>query len=111
MRDTDVDAESLHQAKLNIGQSVQDTDDALSKFIGELDRFGEPWGDDDLGSLIAMSYQGIYAAFMDCFGSNLELIDEYAERIGTAAADYTATDSDAAARTDRIAANVPDLAL
>lgn len=104
MGDTDVSAEALRRSKLHIGQSADETDAALTTFIGKLDSFGEPWGDDDLGSLIAMSYQGIYGAFMDCIGSNLELIDEYAERVGQAADDYDATDQQAAARTDQIAA-------
>lgn len=111
MVDTDVTAESLRQAKLNIGQSTQDTDAALTTFIAKLDSYGEAWGNDDLGSLIAMSYQGIYGAFMDCFGSNLDLIDDYAERIGVAADDYDVTDQTAAARTDQIAADTPDLPL
>jgi hypothetical protein len=111
MRDTEVTAESLREAKLNIGQSAEDTDAALTSFIAQLDSFGEPWGNDDLGSLIAMSYQGIYGAFMDCFGSNLELIDDYAERVGLAADDYDATDQATADSTSRIAATTVDLPL
>ncbi|HET8729250.1 MAG TPA: hypothetical protein VFO41_17245, partial [Alphaproteobacteria bacterium] len=61
MRDIDIDPQSLREGEVNIGRSTEDTDAALSAFIGRLQSYGEPWGDDDLGSMIGLSYQGIFA--------------------------------------------------
>ena len=71
----DVDTESMRKAKVEIGGSTQETDAALTAFVAELESFGECWGNDDLGSLIGLSYQGIYAVAMDCFAHNLDTID------------------------------------
>lgn len=111
MRDVDVDSTSMRQAKINIGNSAQETDAALSAFVAELESHGEPWGHDDLGSLIGLSYQGIFDAAMECFNTNLDVIDEYAENLGTAADEYDRTDQQAADQTQRAQANLPDLPL
>ena len=81
MREIEVDTESLRRARVLIGDSTQETDAALTGFIAELESFGQPWGDDALGSLIGLSYQGIFEVAMDCFASNLDLIDEYAGHV------------------------------
>ncbi len=111
MRDLDVDSTSLRQAKVNIGQSQQDTDAALSAFVAELASHGEPWGNDDLGSLIGLSYQGIFDAAMECFNHNLDVIDEYSASLGTAADEYDRTDQDNADLTAQAQKNLPDLPL
>lgn len=111
MRDVEIDPTSLRKAKLGIGQSGQDTDTVLGTFVAELEGYGEPWGGDDLGSLIGLSYQGIFAAAMDCFATNLDVIDDYAERLGTAADDYERTDQASADLSDKAKANLPDLPL
>ena len=72
MKEIDVDADSLRQAKVLIGGSTTETDAALSGFIAELEGFGQPWGDDMLGSLIGVWYQGIFEVAMDRFASNLD---------------------------------------
>jgi hypothetical protein len=111
MRDVDVDSESLRHGKINIGQSAQDTDTALSGFVAELESHGEPWGNDDLGSMIGLSYQGIFDAAMECFNSNLDVIDDYAESLGTAADEYDRTDQQAADQTQKAQSNLPNLPL
>lgn len=110
MRPVDIDTESYRRAQLNIGRSSADTDAALTAFVNELRGHGEPWGNDELGALIGLSYQGIFAAAMDCFASNLDVIDDYAERLGHAAAAYDRADSESAQRTQR-AGTLPDLPL
>jgi|RhiMethySRZTD1v2_1073278.scaffolds.fasta_scaffold2180012_1 hypothetical protein len=111
MRDMDVDSGSLRQAKINIGQSAQDTDAALAAFVAELESHGEPWGNDDLGTMIGLSYQGIFDAAMECFNSNLDVIDDYAESLGNAADEYDRTDQENADLTQKAQANLPDLPL
>jgi hypothetical protein len=111
MRDVDVDSESLRHGKINIGQSAQDTDAALAAFIAELESHGEPWGNDDLGSMIGLSYQGIFAAAMECFNSNLDVIDDYAASLGDAADEYDRTDQQSADQTQKAQSNLPNLPL
>ena len=64
-----------------------------------------------MGSLIGLSYQGIFEVAMDCFASNLDLIDEYAERLGSAAQEIDRTDTQQADVLDRVRAAGPDLQL
>lgn len=111
MTDVDVDPDNLRQAKLNIGNSTQETDAALTSFVNELNGFGEPWGNDDLGSLIGLSYQGIFAAAMDCFASNLDVVDDYAELLGSAADELQRTDQASAQLSQQAQANLPNLPL
>ena len=106
-----MDPGSFRQAGTGIGRKTEDADTALGAFQRELDSYGQPWGNDDLGSLIGMSYLGIYDAAMDCFVSNLDLIDTYAKGLSQAADGYEQTDRDSADRQNRILSNRPNLAL
>jgi hypothetical protein len=63
--------------------------DAAERFIGQLESFeaemagyGEPWGGDDIGSLIGVVYTGVSAWVLDCIGVA-------AEEIGAAGSDLT----------------------
>ncbi|RLP94026.1 WXG100 family type VII secretion target [Micromonospora sp. CV4] len=63
---------------------------ASERFIGQLESFeaqmagyGEPWGGDDIGSLIGVVYTGVSAWVLDCIGVA-------AEEIGAAGSDLTA---------------------
>ena len=111
MREIEVDTEILRQAKVLIGGSTAEADAALSSFIAELESYGQPWGDDTLGSLIGLSYQGIFEVAMDCFASNLDLIDEYAERLGAAADEIDRTDAQQTEVLDQVRTANPDLQL
>ncbi|MEU1588033.1 hypothetical protein [Micromonospora sp. NPDC005710] len=63
---------------------------AAERFTGQLESFeaqmaayGEPWGGDDIGSLIGVVYSGVSAWVLDCIGVA-------AEEIGAAGSDLTA---------------------
>ena len=63
---------------------------AADRFTGQLESFeaqmagyGEPWGGDDIGSLIGAVYTGVSAWVLDCIGVA-------AEEIGAAGSDLTA---------------------
>ncbi len=102
MNEISLDTASLRRAQALIGGSTQETDTALGAFIAELEGFGQPWGDDELGTLIGLSYQGIFEVAMDCFACNLDLIDEYATQLGDAAGDIDDTDAQQAHVLDQI---------
>ncbi|MET8354310.1 MULTISPECIES: WXG100 family type VII secretion target [unclassified Micromonospora] len=54
----------------------------LESFESQMQGFGEPWGADDIGSLIGVAYTAVAAWVLDCIG-------EAAEEIGSAGSDLT----------------------
>jgi hypothetical protein len=48
---------------------------------------------------------------MDCFAHNLDLIDDYAERLGAAAENIERSDAESAAQTSAIPTDLPNLPL
>jgi hypothetical protein len=82
----EVDPDQVRSAADGIGAAIVATDTMLGQFETDLASRGEPWGADDLGSLIGSVYQGALAMAMNCFDSNLDTMDAYASHL-TAAAD------------------------
>jgi hypothetical protein len=111
MTTIDVDPESLRRADLAVTNAVADADSMLGAFEAELAGFGEPWGADDLGSLIGEVYTGAYAMAMNCYNSNLDTMDGYATRLTTAATQLELTDEQAAQQVRQPMDNLPDLPL
>jgi hypothetical protein len=109
--DVDVRPESLRRAAQELLGMAEDTDGTLQRFQGEIEALGQPWGNDDLGSMIGAVYQGALAMVMNCFVSNLDTVDGYSQRLDVAAGDYEATDVESATRLDGVAASVPELPL
>jgi len=89
---TDVDPNSLRQIAQQLTGVAQDTDGVLKQFQSIIDGIGDCWGDDDLGSMIGMIYQGAMALVLNCFTSNLDTMDQYVERLGMAANIYEEAD-------------------
>src|SRR5262245_14634521 len=48
--------------------------EALSAFQAELEGFGRPWGEDDIGSLIGAAHDEVSAWAFECYTSALEEI-------------------------------------
>jgi hypothetical protein len=88
----DVDPNSLRQIAQQLTGVTQDTDGVLKQFQSIIDGIGDCWGDDDLGSIIGMIYQGAMALVINCFMSNLDTMDQYVERLGMAANIYEEAD-------------------
>jgi hypothetical protein len=82
------DAEEIHRAGGGIASSAQSLQAKLQAFDGELRGFGEPWGNDDIGSLIGMCYQTVYQLAMECFGENIGDMAGQAEGVKAMAANY-----------------------
>ena len=89
----DVDPNSLRQVAQELTGIAQDTDSTLKMFQNIIDGIGDCWGDDDLGSIIGMIYQGAMALVINCFMSNLDTMDGYSERLGIAANVYEEADA------------------
>lgn len=62
------------------GKSLEDVAarflEALTAFRSELEGFGRPWGQDDIGSLIGAAHDEVSAWAFECYGSALEEIAE-----------------------------------
>jgi hypothetical protein len=65
----------------------------LEAFQGELAGFGEPWGDDDIGSLIGGCYQAVYEVAMECYTDNIGEMENEADGVNTMAATYYQAES------------------
>ncbi|MEV6343271.1 hypothetical protein [Actinoplanes sp. NPDC051851] len=73
------------------------------RFIGDLDGFesrmqgyGEPWGGDDIGTLIGTVYTAVSAWVLDCIGVAAEEIGSAGSDVTLMADNYEAADQDVA---------------
>ncbi|MFA1538474.1 WXG100 family type VII secretion target [Actinomadura monticuli] len=78
----------LRKAAARLGQAIDQMDQDLAAFKGELSGFGQPWGGDDIGMLIGACYQGAYDLAMECYDSNLDELDGFAEDLEEMADNY-----------------------
>lgn len=58
--------ESLRQAGNGLSQVCSELESELNSLESELQSMGEPWGNDDIGSLIGVAYQEVVAWAFDC---------------------------------------------
>src|SRR5260370_31964611 len=72
MDELNVDFEQIRRSGAGIGSSAQDAADRMGSFQSELASYGEPWGNDMIGSLIGGSDQAISQAAFEAFGDNDE---------------------------------------
>jgi hypothetical protein len=80
-----VDPESLRGSAGSLDQVVDRLADALAEFEGTVQALGEPWGADDIGTLIGELYHGIHDLAMGCFEGNGEVLGQFAEGLHTMA--------------------------
>ncbi|WP_067464325.1 hypothetical protein [Actinomadura macra] len=81
-----------HQQMLKTGRRLDEAAQGVrshwEQFRGELDSFGQPWGQDDIGSLIGGCYQAIFEVFQECLGDNADAVGEYATGVQEMAHGY-----------------------
>lgn len=97
-----VDAEQIHRAGGGIATSAQALRARLQAFEAELQGFGEPWGNDDIGFAIGMCYQAIYEVAMECFGENISEMEGQAEGVQTMAATYREAEDTTAIEVNKV---------
>ncbi len=102
MAEMRVDAEDIHRAGTGIASSAQALQAKLQEFQAELQGFGAPWGNDDIGSLIGMCYQAIYEAAMECFAENVGEMGGQAEGVKAMAATYREAEDTTAIEVNRV---------
>lgn len=92
MKAFEVDPDRMRGSGEGIQRSVEDLDDALTSFENELAGYGEPWGTDDLGSMIGMVYTAIRDVAFECLDANLEDMHVYGENVVLMADNFAAAE-------------------
>ncbi|WP_131737604.1 hypothetical protein [Actinomadura roseirufa] len=76
-----IDHQQLLKNGRDLGTAARNVNAHWEKFRTELGSFGEPWGGDDIGSLIGGCYQAILGIFEECLGDNADGVAEHAEGV------------------------------
>jgi hypothetical protein len=58
--------DTLRHAGNGLSQVCSELEGELNKLESELSAMGEPWGNDDIGSLVGAAYQEVVAWAFDC---------------------------------------------
>ncbi|WP_422773614.1 hypothetical protein ACN28C_12320 [Plantactinospora sp. WMMC1484] len=95
---TEVSPEGLWRSSDELAEVGARTDALLDTFQQRLDSCGEPWGTDELGAAIGGVYGAAHAMAMNCYNSNLDTMDGYAERLGVVAFLFAEADQDSRAQ-------------
>jgi len=90
----DVDPERIRSAGSGIRSSAEQLKSEWTSFQGELASYGQPWGNDDLGSLIGMCYQAIVEVAQECYEENTGDIGDHAEGVHAMATNYQETEKE-----------------
>ncbi|GIF78442.1 hypothetical protein [Asanoa siamensis] len=72
MSDLDVNSGGIRRSGSGVGSSAEEMARRFTAFQTELATHGQPWGNDDLGSLIGAAYETVREVAMDCIIDNLE---------------------------------------
>jgi hypothetical protein len=72
----DIDPDGITRAGDGITAAAQVINREITQFQSELAGYGEPWGNDDLGSLIGMVYGVISDLAFETYGGNTEEIQQ-----------------------------------
>ncbi|MEV0714739.1 hypothetical protein [Asanoa sp. NPDC050611] len=97
-----VEPGSLRTSAEGLDNLVDRFGDALEQFENTITAYGQPWGTDDLGTLIGELYLGIHDLAMSCFESNGELLGEFAHGLHTMADSFEAAETEIADRMARL---------
>jgi hypothetical protein len=95
-----VDPDSLRTSGQQLGAVAARFSAELSSFRAQLSSFGEPWGHDDIGSLIGTAHEEVSSYAFECYQSALDEISLAGEDLGTMGDLYDAAET---AITERLA--------
>jgi hypothetical protein len=91
-----VDADSVRASGGAVASVADRFAAALNRFAGELAHFGEPWGNDDIGSLIGSAYAEVYDWAMECYTDALEELGAMGTDLGAMAQAHEENDAHSA---------------
>ncbi|MEV0156931.1 hypothetical protein AB0H57_24815 [Micromonospora sp. NPDC050686] len=92
----EVRPEALRDAGHTLSDVAQGFLADLDGFEAQLRGYGEPWGGDDIGSLIGVAYTEVAAYLFDCVASAGEEIGSAGEDVSGMADAYERVDEDGA---------------
>ncbi len=88
----EIDPDSIARAGSDMLSAADRIHREVSTFQSELASYGEPWGADDLGSLIGMVYGVIEEIAMESYTGNAAEIEDIANGTRIMGANYAATE-------------------
>jgi hypothetical protein len=102
VNEMDVSPDRIRKAGSGIRTSAQQLQGGWEAFQAELASFGQPWGNDDLGSLIGACYQAILEVAAECYAENIAEIDGHAEGVQTMAANFFSAEDNSVVEVNRV---------
>jgi hypothetical protein len=100
--ETRVDAEQIKRGGEEVRTAAQGLRSQLQEFQQRLAAYGEPWGQDDIGSLIGGCYWEIYEMAMECYEDNIEEMEDHADRVGAMASTYIQAENSSTDSVNRV---------
>ncbi|ACY96079.1 hypothetical protein [Thermomonospora curvata] len=98
----EVNPNSIKTAGGRIYTSAQQLKADWEAFQAELAAFGEPWGTDEIGSLIGGCYQAIYELAAECYADNIAALEEQADKVKIMAANHFAAEDASVIEVNRV---------
>lgn len=94
----DVTPAGIRRVAGDLEKAIDKLDSDLAALANEMDGQSDPFGGDDIGSLIGMCYQAIHSMAMDSYSSNIEELDAHVEALhgladGYETAEYAGQDA------------------
>jgi hypothetical protein len=97
-----IDADQVTERGAAIVAASQRLKDEWEAFCGKLEGYGEPWGSDDVGSLIGACYTVVFQAASECYASNVEAMTGDGEAVKTVAELHRASEQESVASIKQI---------
>jgi hypothetical protein len=85
---TMVDPDGIGESGAGIGSAADQAKSHIHALQSDLAQYGEPWGNDDVGSLIGMCYDVIAGLAMDSYQTNIDGLARFAEGVKSMADSY-----------------------
>ncbi|MEU5881170.1 hypothetical protein [Spirillospora sp. NPDC047279] len=98
----EVDPELIQNAGEGIRSSAEQLRSDWEAFQGELAGFGQPWGTDDIGSLIGGCYQAVFEVAVECYQENILSMTEQAESVTMVGQNWTAAEQSNVTEVNRV---------
>jgi uncharacterized protein YukE len=97
-----VEPQGMQRAGTGISSAAGQLRGQVSSFQQELAGYGQPWGNDMVGSLIGMCYQVISGAAMQSITDNVSGLDDHGQRVQAMASVYAESESASTVEANRV---------
>lgn len=92
-----IDPQALRQAASALDAAGERLASEWSALVGTVQGMGEPWGGDDIGMLIGISYQAVQGVADESFTSAAEDLSGFADKLTTVADNHERNERETAA--------------